>query len=95
MGDLLGGGADEIDFDAAASAFPDISLDGTGDIPLSTSGGGGGFDIDSFEPEPQMRFYLIWDIGIGSSAVCCAQTWRRSGAVLMMIRNANQCEMHI
>lgn len=52
MGDLLGGGADEIDFDAAASAFPDISLDGTGDIPLSTSGGGGGFDIDSFDPEP-------------------------------------------
>lgn len=26
-------GGDEIDFDRAASAFPDISLDGTGDIP--------------------------------------------------------------
>ena len=37
--DLLGGfstsksGGDEIDFDAAASQFPDISLDGSGDIP--------------------------------------------------------------
>lgn len=27
------GNVDDIDFDAAASAFPDISLDGTGDIP--------------------------------------------------------------
>ncbi|KZV66735.1 hypothetical protein PENSPDRAFT_612326, partial [Peniophora sp. CONT] len=44
----------DIDFDAAASAFPDISLDGTGDFPLSTSGGGG-FDIDSFDPEPVSR----------------------------------------
>ncbi|KAI0314017.1 clathrin light chain-domain-containing protein [Amylostereum chailletii] len=32
MGDFLGGD-DEIDFDRAASAFPDISLDGTDDIP--------------------------------------------------------------
>lgn len=31
---------DEIDFDRAASAFPDISLDGSGDIPTPTFGGG-------------------------------------------------------
>jgi hypothetical protein len=30
----------EIDFDLAASAFPDISLDGSGDIPTPTLGGG-------------------------------------------------------
>lgn len=30
---------DEIDFDRAASAFPDISLDGSGDIPTPTLGG--------------------------------------------------------
>lgn len=31
-----GMGGVEIDLDAAASAFPDISLDGTGDIPIPT-----------------------------------------------------------
>ena len=30
----------DIDFDRAASAFPDISLDGSGDIPTPTLGGG-------------------------------------------------------
>ena len=30
---------DEIDFDRAASAFPDISLDGSGDFPTPTLGG--------------------------------------------------------
>ena len=30
-------GNDDIDFDRAASAFPDISLDGSGDIPLVPS----------------------------------------------------------
>ncbi|KAJ7270083.1 clathrin light chain [Mycena haematopus] len=35
MTDFLSGGADEIDFDAAASQFPDISLDG--DIPAVPS----------------------------------------------------------
>ena len=39
---ILGGqfsSSDDIDFDRAASAFPDISLDGTGDIPTPTLGG--------------------------------------------------------
>lgn len=39
---LLGGqfsSSDDIDFDRAASAFPDISLDGSSDIPTPTLGG--------------------------------------------------------
>lgn len=39
---VLGGqfsSGDDIDFDRAASAFPDISLDGSGDIPTPTLGG--------------------------------------------------------
>ena len=41
--ELLGGqfsSGDAIDFDRAASAFPDISLDGSSDIPTPTLGGG-------------------------------------------------------
>jgi hypothetical protein len=41
-GQLLGGqfsSNDEIDFDRAASAFPDILLDGSSDIPTPTLGG--------------------------------------------------------
>ena len=41
MTDLLGGqfsSNDDIDFDRAASAFPDISLDGSVDIPTPTLG---------------------------------------------------------
>lgn len=56
-----GGGAGldgDIDVDRAASAFPDISLDGEGDIPLPAATVSGtsntGFDFDSFEP-PQER----------------------------------------
>ena len=51
MGDLLD---DDIDFDRAASAFPDISLDGEGDIPAfatppsHTPPPGGPFDLDAF-----------------------------------------------
>jgi hypothetical protein len=53
MANLLGGGNDEIDFDKAASAFPDIDLDGDiFDIPTSGSGGAASFDINSFEPTP-------------------------------------------
>jgi len=40
--ELLGGqfsSSDDIDFDRAASAFPDISLDGSSDIPTPTLGG--------------------------------------------------------
>ena len=47
----------DIDFDRAASAFPEISLDGSGDIsvppsapPLSTSGS---FSFDDFSTPPQ------------------------------------------
>ena len=65
MGDLLGGGADEIDFDAAASAFPDISLDGIGDIPAPAAPAAaqthkaavssGSFSFDSFSPPPAVQ----------------------------------------
>ncbi|KAG6861700.1 hypothetical protein C0995_013269 [Termitomyces sp. Mi166 len=34
MSDFFSAGEEQIDFDRAASAFPDISLDGDGDIPL-------------------------------------------------------------
>lgn len=34
MSDFFQTGGDEIDFDRAASAFPDISLDGDGEIPI-------------------------------------------------------------
>ena len=42
MSDFLSGSfsrGDEIDLDRAASAFPDISLDGSGDISTPTLGG--------------------------------------------------------
>jgi hypothetical protein len=47
----------DIDFDRAASAFPDISLDGEGDFstpnafspPTIGGSGGGGFSFDDFE----------------------------------------------
>ena len=50
----LFGGNDDIDFDKAASAFPDISLDGSGDIPAVSSppapaAAGGGFSFDTFD----------------------------------------------
>ena len=50
-------GVEDIDLDLAASAFPDISLDGSGDIPtpvpvpISTEKVAGSFSFDSF-PEP-------------------------------------------
>lgn len=34
MADFFSTAEEQIDFDRAASAFPDISLDGDGDIPL-------------------------------------------------------------
>ncbi|KAH8109011.1 clathrin light chain-domain-containing protein [Phellopilus nigrolimitatus] len=61
MSDLLGGsfslpsgaGADDIDLDRAASAFPDIGLDGSGDIPtpapVSTQALSGEFSFDDFD----------------------------------------------
>jgi len=59
MTDFFQSGADEIDFDRAASAFPDISLDGDGDIPipsqvppLATKSGGAGFSFDDFDSLP-------------------------------------------
>lgn len=44
-------GGDDFDFDRAASAFPDISLDGAGDIPSAPSApaGGNDFDFDDFD----------------------------------------------
>lgn len=50
MTDLLGNSNDDIDFDAAASAFPDISLDGEGDIPaLPTTTGVGAAAPEGFD----------------------------------------------
>jgi hypothetical protein len=56
MTDFFQSGADEIDFDRAASAFPDISLDGEGDIPIPSQAppvvaksGGSGFSFDDFD----------------------------------------------
>ncbi|KAF5322074.1 hypothetical protein D9619_001637 [Psilocybe cf. subviscida] len=63
MSDLLGGdfsssfkssSADDIDFDAAASAFPDISLDG--DIPVTSPNaarGNSGYSFDDFDDDFQ------------------------------------------
>ncbi|KAJ8495028.1 hypothetical protein ONZ45_g13025 [Pleurotus djamor] len=76
MSDLLGGdfgsSNDEIDFDRAASAFPDISLDGSGDIPdlsapsqnlaRSTSSG---FSFDTFSTPPATEVKITGDDEIG------------------------------
>ncbi|TFK44957.1 clathrin light chain-domain-containing protein [Crucibulum laeve] len=74
MSDFLGGdfgssNNDEIDFDRAASAFPDISLDGSGDIPdfpsqdnsnnnvnMSNS-----FSFDDFESTPREEVKVTGD----------------------------------
>lgn len=54
----------DIDFDAAASQFPDISLDGSGDMPLLPSAppatsaptkSSGGFSFDGFDDAPLPR----------------------------------------
>ncbi|EIN06780.1 clathrin light chain [Punctularia strigosozonata HHB-11173 SS5] len=55
-----GNSADDIDFDRAASAFPDISLDGSGDIPSVVSPAvaaqpTGGFSFDDFGSPPRER----------------------------------------
>ncbi|ETW74787.1 hypothetical protein HETIRDRAFT_391469 [Heterobasidion irregulare TC 32-1] len=59
MTDLLSSDNDEIDFDRAASAFPDISLDGDSDIPsgpiiptVTNSNFDGGFDLGDFDNAP-------------------------------------------
>jgi len=65
MSDLLGGDFssfggkqtdDEIDFDRAASAFPDISIDGSTELPSVPSLPGGmsnsGFSFDDFDEPP-------------------------------------------
>lgn len=59
MTDFFQAGGDEIDFDRAASAFPDISLDGEGDIPIPTQApvrqASSGFSFDDFEAPPVQR----------------------------------------
>ena len=51
-------GGDEIDFDRAASAFPDISLDGADDIPVPAAApvtsppASGSFSFDAFDAAP-------------------------------------------
>ena len=69
LGDDLfssGNNAEDIDFDAAASAFPDIALDGSTDI--STAGGGGPiarstsvFSFDDFDTAPQSAVKVTGD----------------------------------
>ena len=52
-------GADDFDVDAAASAFPDISLDGAGDIPVPAAAAPpvstGSFSFDAFSPPPMQK----------------------------------------
>lgn len=44
------GSGDDIDFERAASAFPDISLEGIGDIPTAAPAlGNSGFSFDDFD----------------------------------------------
>lgn len=75
LGDDLfssGNNADEIDFDRAVSAFPDISLDGSTDIPTfdvapSFTGGGqinrstSGFSFDDFDTAPSSAVKVTGD----------------------------------
>lgn len=56
MTDFFQSGGDDIDFDRAASAFPDISLDGESDIPIpsqappaATRNDSSGFSFDDFD----------------------------------------------
>ncbi|KAF5355059.1 hypothetical protein D9756_005515 [Leucocoprinus leucothites] len=54
MADFLGGGNDLDEFERAANAFPDISLDGTDDIPSVPAGNknshsNSGFSFDDFD----------------------------------------------
>ncbi|KAJ3575288.1 hypothetical protein NP233_g1201 [Leucocoprinus birnbaumii] len=59
MADFLGGSNDIDEFERAANAFPDISLDGSGDIPsvpagnTSSHNNSGGFSFDDFD-EPSV-----------------------------------------
>lgn len=55
-GNTFATAAGDIDFDAAASAFPDISLDGTGDIPTPSAPSAApstGFSFDDFGSPPR------------------------------------------
>ncbi|KAF8886026.1 clathrin light chain [Infundibulicybe gibba] len=62
MADFLGGG-DEIDFDQAASAFPEISLDGDTDftsLPTqSLNNSASGFSFDDFDSMPTERETVV------------------------------------
>lgn len=60
-----------IDFDRASSAFPDISLDGEGDIPNTTNTYsnpqatlGGGFDFDDFSSPPPNLGGRVTDVKV-------------------------------
>jgi hypothetical protein len=61
MTDFFQSGGDEIDFDRAASAFPDISLDGEGDIPIPSQApplaakSNSGFSFDDFDSPPTFQ----------------------------------------
>ncbi|PFH52179.1 hypothetical protein AMATHDRAFT_46536 [Amanita thiersii Skay4041] len=62
MSDLFGG--DEIDFERAASAFPDISLDGDTDIPIMPAAPpagrpSSGFSFDRFDAIPAQRDTVV------------------------------------
>jgi hypothetical protein len=65
MSDFLQSGADDIDFDRAASAFPDISLDGEVDFtvpsqpPVVTKSSGSGFSFDDFDSPPTHKDTVV------------------------------------
>lgn len=60
----LSGGIDDIDLDRAASAFPDIGLDGSGDIPTPAPNFSGGIqDSSSFDSFLEPRD-LVHDVKV-------------------------------
>lgn len=60
----LSGGVDDIDLDRAASAFPDIGLDGSGDIPTPAPNFSGGIqDSSSFDSFLEPRD-LVHDVKV-------------------------------
>lgn len=59
-GSFATAGGGDFDFDSAAAAFPDISLDGSGDIPppissVNSQPTSNGFSFDAFDTPPTER----------------------------------------
>lgn len=65
-GSFATAGGGDIDFESAAAAFPDISLDGSGDIPLPISSvnsnvTSNGFSFDDFDTPPATEVKVTGD----------------------------------